>query len=368
MTNTLIASTITEASRLGVGSFENTAPVVLWPGDSDEKFETVIRAVYRQVLGNTYVMDNERLIVPESLLKSGAISVREFVCQVAKSYLYRSRFFDTCPRYRFTELNFKHLLGRAPNSYEEMIVHGKILERDGFEAEIDSYIDSEEYQEAFGEYTVPYYRGYKSMTGMNLVGFTHMFQLLRGASGSDKENVLGNPSRLTQSIITQTPKAVIPPSNNSTYGGLTDVNKLLAEVLKLNVQTSITSEASAQDYMAQSEAYQSLKRQCEEQGQVIERLEKQLGELRSLGTIGDTQLKSKWQPYGDSNVGSSWTASVQPSQLAASGQSESYEELLRRSQAQENAIAALRQQIANLQPTATIGEARLNKWRKRTFF
>jgi phycoerythrin-associated linker protein len=368
MANTLIASAITEASRLGIGSFENTAPVVLWHGDSDEKIETVIRAVYRQVLGNTYVMDNERLTVPESLLKSGTISVREFVCQVAKSYLYRSRFFDTCPRYRFTELNFKHLLGRAPNSYEEMISHGEILERDGFEAEIDSYIDSDEYQEAFGEYTVPYYRGYKSMTGMNLVGFTYMFQLLRGPSGSDKENVLGNPSRLTQSIITHTPKAVIPPSSGSTYGGLTDVNKLLAEVLKLNVQPTIIPEQSYQDYNAQSAAYQSLKHQCEEQAQLIETLEKQLGELRSLGTIGDTQLKSKWQPYSSSDIGSSWAASVQPSQVATSGQSESYEDLLRRCEAQENAIAALRQQIANLQPAATIGEARLNKWRKRTFF
>ncbi|MEG3849614.1 phycobilisome linker polypeptide [Microcoleus sp. herbarium19] len=204
------------ASQLGVALFEDTDPVQLWPGRSDEEAATVIQAVYRQVLGNAYVMESERLAVPESQLKRGEISVREFVRQVAKSELYRSRFFDVCPRYRYTELTFKHLLGRAPDGYEETKYHSGILDASGFEADIDSYIDSDEYQNAYGEDTVPYYRGYKTQTGKNMVGFTYMFQLLRGASSSDlKGSLAGKSAKLYKHVIQETPLAVIAPSGGS---------------------------------------------------------------------------------------------------------------------------------------------------------
>jgi hypothetical protein len=193
------------------------------------------------------------------------------VRQVARSELYRSRFFDNCPRYRAIELNFKHLLGRAPESYEEMSYHSQILDRDGYSAEIDSYIDSDEYINAFGEDIVPYYRGYKTQTGKNIVGFTYLFQLLRGASSSDKNLVMGNRPRLNRSLITHQPSGVTPPSSVGTYGGLTDVNKLLAEVLKPKQQVKSLQE-TYQDYTAKTEDYQTLQRQCAEQEKVLARL------------------------------------------------------------------------------------------------
>ena len=204
------------ASQLGVGLFEDTEPVELLPGRSSEEVETVIRAVYRQVLGNAYVMESERLSVPESKLKEGEITVREFVRQVGRSDLYRSRFFDTCPRYRAVELNFKHFLGRAPDGYDDMKLHSKILDEGSFEADIDSYIDSDEYSSAYGENIVPYYRGYKTQTGKKMVGFTHMFQLLRGASSSDfKGSLAGKSPALNKYVIQETPLAVVPPSGGS---------------------------------------------------------------------------------------------------------------------------------------------------------
>ena len=208
------------ASRLGVSLFEETPCLELIPGRSEEEVETIIRAVYRQVLGNAYVMESERATVPESQLKSGAFSVREFVRALAKSDAYRSRFFDTCPRYRFIELNFKHLLGRAPDGLEEMRAHSTILDTEGFEAEIDSYLDSDEYQNAYGENIVPYYRGYKTQPGQNMVGFTHMFALLRGASSSDfKGSLSGKTPVLNKYVIQQTPLAIIPPSGGSVGDG-----------------------------------------------------------------------------------------------------------------------------------------------------
>lgn len=200
------------ASRLGVSLFDETPPVEWVPGRSDEEAESYIRAVYRQVLGNAYVMESERLPVPESQFKRGELSVREFVRAVAKSDLYRSRFFSNCPRYRAIELNFRHLLGRAPLDLEEMRMHSTILDTEGFEADIDSYLNSDEYQTTFGENLVPYIRGYKTEACNSMVQFTHIFQLVRGASSSSlKGNVAGKTPRLNSLVIQKTATPVVSP-------------------------------------------------------------------------------------------------------------------------------------------------------------
>ena len=208
------------ASRLGVALYEETPPWEMLPGRSEEDAESIIRAVYRQILGNAYVMESERATIPESQFKRGELSTREFVRAVAKSSLYSSRFFDTCPRYRFIELNFKHFLGRAPDGLEEMRAHSTILDTQGFEADIDSYLDSDEYQNAYGENIVPYYRGYKTQPGKNMVGFTHLFALARGASSSDfKGSLSGKSPVLNKYVIQETPLAVIPPSGGAPGNG-----------------------------------------------------------------------------------------------------------------------------------------------------
>jgi phycoerythrin-associated linker protein len=201
------------ASKLGVSLFDETPPIESIPGDSSATAEAIINAVYRQVLGNAYVMESERLAVAESQFKLGAFSVREFVRAVAKSDLYMSRFAD-CPRYRFIELNFRHLLGRAPNSYDEMKAHSAILDAGDFDAEIDSYLDSDEYQNVFGENFVPYIRGYKTEAITHMVGFTHTFQMVRGASTSSlKADLSGKTPKLNSLVINAIATAVTAPGN-----------------------------------------------------------------------------------------------------------------------------------------------------------
>ena len=202
------------ASRLGVSLFDETPPVEWIPGLDSEGLESVIKAVYRQVLGNAYVMESERLAVPESQFKRGELTVRDFVRAVAKSDLYRSRFFESCPRYRNIELNFRHLLGRAPNSFDEMKAHSAVLDTEGFEADIDSYLDSDEYQDVFGQDFVPYIRGYKTEAS-NMVGFTHTFELVRGASSSSlKGSVNGKKPRLNALVINAVATPVVSPSSD----------------------------------------------------------------------------------------------------------------------------------------------------------
>ncbi|MBH8566878.1 phycobilisome linker polypeptide [Nostoc sp. CENA67] len=203
------------ASRLGVSLFDETPPIESLPGSSAEEAESIIRAVYRQVLGNAYVMESERLAVPESQFKRGEYSVREFVRAVAKSDLYRSRFFDGVPRYRAIELNFRHLLGRPPRDLEETRAHSTILDTKGYEAEIDSYLDSDEYQNTFGENFVPYIRGYKTEAIQSLVQFTHTFQLVRGsASSSLKGDLAGKSPKLNSLVIQSIATPVVSPSSS----------------------------------------------------------------------------------------------------------------------------------------------------------
>ena len=209
------------ASLLGVERFseESEAPLELLPGDEDSKKEQIIRAVYKQVLGNAYVMESERQLVAESQFKLGEISVREFVRRIAKSDLYRSRFFETCARYRYIELAFRHLMGRAPVDFQEMRDHAERLDAKGYDADIDSFLDCDDYQNAFGEWIVPYQRGWKTESCTTLQEFTWSFQLLRGNSSSSlKGDLAGISSKLGGAAYQNRPLAVIPPSSSETSG------------------------------------------------------------------------------------------------------------------------------------------------------
>lgn len=357
---------ISERASIWQGQYNalaNNNPLEFLAGSSPAELEIVIKAAYKQVLGNAHIMESERLAIPESQLKRGEISVREFVRQVAKSELYKSRFIDNCPRYRSHELNFKHLLGRAPDSYQETLHHSNILDQGGYEADIDSYIDSDEYQNAFGENIVPYYRGYNTQTGKRLLGYTNMFAMLPSVSTSDKAGMSGNKSRLARPLIYNNPSGNVP---------VADIQALLAEVFKPKFDFVVSTETVQSVQSSSSQAYQALQQNCEEQEKVIASLEQQLKELQSFATIGAAGL-SKWQSYltnvnDKSEPASRFSTQNQLRKTFAFAQPGSYEALQQRSQDQQEKIASLKQQIAESQSLATIGEARLNKWRSRSFF
>uniref|UniRef100_A0A7S0ZG35 PBS-linker domain-containing protein n=1 Tax=Timspurckia oligopyrenoides TaxID=708627 RepID=A0A7S0ZG35_9RHOD len=128
--------------------------------DSEGEVQSAFTSIYRHVFGNAYLMEEEReeLAVAESKFKMGEIGMRDFIRAIAKSNAYKSRFFDRVSQYRFFELNFIHLLGRAPLDQTEISAHYGIFAEGGYEAEIDSYIDSQEYSDVFGEDTAPYMR------------------------------------------------------------------------------------------------------------------------------------------------------------------------------------------------------------------
>ncbi|MGA7935128.1 MAG: phycobilisome linker polypeptide [Kovacikia sp.] len=207
-----------EAGRLGIRPFEEAKPVELrsnWEGDD---VKAVIWAAYRQVLGNEHLMESERLSSAESLLRQGNISVRDFVRAIAHSELYRQKFFYPNFHVRFIELNYKHLLGRAPYDESEIAYHLDLYQSKGYEAEISSYIDSLEYQQSFGDNVVPYYRDFQTdHAGQRTVGFSRLLQLYRGYANSDRAQGQKQP-RLTWEVARNLATPISAPSSGALSG------------------------------------------------------------------------------------------------------------------------------------------------------
>ena len=188
------------ARQLGFEPFADTAPVELRTPQRESDVQAVIVAAYRQIFGNDHLMQSERCVSAESLLRQGDISVRDFVRSLALSELYRQKFFYTTSQVRFIELNYKHLLGRAPYDEAEIAYHVDLYTQQGYEAEINSYLDSQEYQDSFGESVVPYCRGFATQRGQKTVGFSRMFQLYRGYANSDRAQGRKGEATLTQEL------------------------------------------------------------------------------------------------------------------------------------------------------------------------
>jgi phycoerythrin-associated linker protein len=167
-------------------------------GDSADQIAGLIRATYRQVMGNPHLMESERNLTAESQFVEGRLNSREFVRAVALSPDYRRRFFENNAPYRFVELNFKHLLGRAPLTQAEVSEHIQRLAHEGYEADINSYIDSDEYQNLFGENTIPFAR-IASEHGRSQVVFNRQLSLSGGYASSDS---VQSASNLVMSVAT----------------------------------------------------------------------------------------------------------------------------------------------------------------------
>ncbi len=205
----------TAAARLGTSTYSETSPVELRPLFSLEDADAVIRAAYRHLLGNDYLMKSERLVSAESLLRNGYISVREFVRTLAKSELYKQKFFYPNFQTRVIELHHKHLLGRAPYDESDVVTYLDLYQTQGYDAVVDAIVDSREYLEAFGDSIVPYYRAFTYRTGQRTVGFTRIFRLHRGYASSDRAQLEGNTSRLARELGQNSASAIIGPSGST---------------------------------------------------------------------------------------------------------------------------------------------------------
>ena len=178
------------------------------PNDSAALERTII-AAYRQVYGNLPPTENERCTSLEVRLMNGEITVRDFVNGLAKSPFYKQNYFHAVAPQRGIELNFKHLLGRAPLNQAEIQKSIKLQAEEGFDALIDSLTDCAEYAEVFGSDIVPNWRTADSYAGMMTSSF-NMMRELASTKVAVSDNAQGSRSRTLNPLATAAAKASRP--------------------------------------------------------------------------------------------------------------------------------------------------------------
>ena len=169
--------------------------------DTSHAAEVILQA-YRQVFGNRHMMELDKNESIEALFMNGDLTVQAMVTAMAQSETYKQLFLTPNNPYKFVELNFKHLLGRPPKNQIEVMEHVKLLQTEGYEAEMASYTYSEEYLAAFGSDTVPYNRANNSIVGGQTNFYTRAAVSDAGYAGFDgatKESTLLNSICTNQS-------------------------------------------------------------------------------------------------------------------------------------------------------------------------
>ncbi|MGF1459232.1 MAG: phycobilisome rod-core linker polypeptide [Leptolyngbyaceae cyanobacterium] len=149
-----------ELPQIYYNAAERRPKYAMKPGLSILEKKAVVKAAYRQVferdIKRAYSLGLSDL---ESKVSNGEISMKEFIRRLCQSPLYRKNFFEPYINSRALELAFRHILGRAPSSREEVQQYFAVVSNGGLPALVDALVDSKEYADYFGEETVPYLRG-----------------------------------------------------------------------------------------------------------------------------------------------------------------------------------------------------------------
>ena len=124
---------------------------------AESSTQAVIRAAYLQVFGRE-VYQGQELKAAETRLENGEITIREFIRILAKSETFRKMYWTSLYVMKAVEYIHRRLLGRPTYGRNETNSYFDICAKQGFYALVDAIIDSSEYDEAFGEDTIPYER------------------------------------------------------------------------------------------------------------------------------------------------------------------------------------------------------------------
>ena len=118
--------------------------------------DNLIEAAYRQMFFHAFAADRERFL--ESQLRSGQITVRDFIRGLVLSDTFKRSFYNLNSNYRFVEQCVQRVLGRDVYNEREKIAWSIVVATKGIKGFVDDLLDSDEYLDNFGYDTVPYQR------------------------------------------------------------------------------------------------------------------------------------------------------------------------------------------------------------------
>ncbi|NJK38662.1 MAG: phycobilisome rod-core linker polypeptide CpcG [Oscillatoriales cyanobacterium RM2_1_1] len=125
---------------------------------SPSEMDEVIWAAYRQIFNEQQMLSSNRQKFLESQLRSGQITVQQFIKGLATSEPFQRGNFEVNNNYRFVEMCVQRILGRQIYNEREKLAWSIVIATQGLQRFIDELVNSEEYLENFGEHTVPYQR------------------------------------------------------------------------------------------------------------------------------------------------------------------------------------------------------------------
>jgi phycobilisome rod-core linker protein len=123
---------------------------------SSGQISDLIEAAYRQIFFHAFASDREKFL--ESQLRSGQITVRDFIRGLCLSNTFTNSFYNLNSNYRFVTHCVQKVLGRDVYNDAEKIAWSIVIGTKGRAGFINDLLNSEEYLENFGDNIVPFQR------------------------------------------------------------------------------------------------------------------------------------------------------------------------------------------------------------------
>jgi phycobilisome rod-core linker protein len=158
---------------------------------SASELDMLILAAYRQIYNEQQMLSSNRQRFLESQLRSGQITVKDFIRGLVLSDSFRRLTYESNNNYRFVEICVQRVLGRNVYGDREKLAWSIVLATKGLQAFVDGLLNGDEYMSNFGDTTVPYQR--RRILPQQIQGevtFAHMARY-----GTDYRNKLPKPGR-----------------------------------------------------------------------------------------------------------------------------------------------------------------------------
>nr|ARW68666.1 phycobilisome rod-core linker polypeptide [Palisada sp.] len=125
---------------------------------SSVEMDEIIWAAYRQIFSEHQTLASTKQPFLESQLRFNQITIKNFIKGLLLSSEFRYLNYDVNNNYRFVEMCVQRVLGRDIYNKREKLAFSIVLASKGIESFIDLLMNSDEYNDNFGEFIVPYQR------------------------------------------------------------------------------------------------------------------------------------------------------------------------------------------------------------------
>ena len=125
--------------------------------DIRSDLDQLIEQAYRQIFFHAMQFDRDPNL--ESQLRSGTITMRDFIRGLLLSERFQQGYFQCSSNYRMVDQVVGRVLGRPVHGEGERMAWSILIAEKGFTAFVDGLLDSDEYLQAFGYDVLPRQRG-----------------------------------------------------------------------------------------------------------------------------------------------------------------------------------------------------------------